>query len=171
MQARGNRAPAAENAVTIEPSSLSVLEHRTRRTTLAYCSFSTATLVAPLTSFSSSVKRRNTRLFAGSSAIASDAVANTAKVGVSFASISTITGPVVGAVGLIHTEVTGSVWHRLSDVGRLASPVSALTTMLAAEPTDGCGREEADVVAHAHHAVPSIGRTQRDEIGNGSDRG
>jgi len=106
-------------------------------TTNAYL-LSTATLVAPLTTPRSSLNRKNTRLFAGSRLIGPSAVANTAKVGEppsTISTISTITGSPVGAEGLMHSDVVGSVWHRLSVNGNVELPVSALTVMVAEAPT------------------------------------
>ena len=74
-------------------------------------------------------------MVAGSSAIAPDALANTAKVGESPSSINTLTGSALGTVGLIHTDVSGSVWHKLKFIGNATAPVSALTLIVAPEPT------------------------------------
>jgi len=104
-------------------------------TTLSAGEASTATLVAPLTTPNSSLNLKNTRLFVGSSAMDSVASTKTAKVGEPPSAISTSTGSVVGAVGLMHTDVAGSVWHRLRVRGKSASPVSVLTEMVAPEPT------------------------------------
>ena len=65
----------------------------------------------------------------------SAAVANTAKVGDSPVEIATVTGSLLGAAGLVQTDVTGSVWHRLKVIGKTASPVSVLTLMVAEDPT------------------------------------
>lgn len=64
-----------------------------------------ATLVAPRTSPEVSLNRTNTRLLAGSSAILSDALKNTANVGVPDAGIVTVTGPLDGAAGFSHAPV------------------------------------------------------------------
>jgi len=53
--------------------------------------------------------------------------ANTANVGVWFASMVTFTGSDIGAVGLIHTPVAGSVSHITRLIGTVAAPVSTLT--------------------------------------------
>ena len=60
---------------------------------------------------------------------------NTANVGVSFALIVNVTSLVVGVVGLIQTDVAGSVSQRDAAMGKVAAPVSTLTIKVSLAPT------------------------------------
>ena len=60
---------------------------------------------------------------------------NTANDGVSFALIVNVTSPVVGVVGLIQTDVAGSVSQREVTMGKVAAPVSTLTIKVSLAPT------------------------------------
>src|SRR6185436_15282240 len=93
----------------------------------------TATEVAPRVTPPASLKRRNTRLCAGSLATAPLPLTNTLKVGVSLALIVTLAvGAGIG--GLMHCALA-LVWHTLIVTGSVAAPVSADTVSAPPIPT------------------------------------
>src|SRR5947207_617550 len=80
----------------------------------------TATLVAPRVTPPASLKRTNTRLFAGSKGTDVLPVTKIAKVGVSFVLIGRVT---VAPSADMHTPVTGSVRQRRMLIGSIALTV------------------------------------------------